>query len=448
MVLALTLGACYQQSQSYLEGPSVATGSDPYVFAQASEGHVADPVVIDTASPPDGYAYQAIAPYADALTLGEAVRRALRFSPTVHAAEVEIDARRAETLQAGLRPNPELSAAVDNVGEDGQESTLELTQVFELGGKRLKRTRAAELDVGVAGWDYEAARLRVASDTTQAFVDVLASQDRIAILNDLQAVAEKLTTAVSERVKAGKASPVEAQRAQIETARARSELSAERTLLSATKQRLANNWGAQNADFSVAQGQLATTNHIPSPQQISRHLDSNPDIARWATEMTRRRAVLALARATAVPDLTLGAGARRLEENEETGAVVSLSIPLPFYNRNQGNIAAARTRLSKGDRESLAAKTAVTGVFLEAYGRLVVAVEKLKGLEKEILPAAQEVYSATIEGYAAGKFDLLAVLDAQRTLFATRLEIVNARAEFHKAKVQIEALTGRGLYDL
>ena len=73
------------------------------------------------------------------------------------------------------------------------------------------------------------------------------------------------------------------------------------------------------------------------------------------------------------------------------------------------------------------------------------AAERLKGLEKEILPTAQEVYSATIEGYSAGKFDLIIVLDAQRTLFGTRLEIVNARAEFQKAKVQIEALIGRGL---
>jgi cobalt-zinc-cadmium efflux system outer membrane protein len=279
-------------------------------------------------------------------------------------------------------------------------------------------------------------------------VEVLASQDRIAILDDLQTVAEKLIGAVSERVKAGNASPVEAQRTQIEIARAKADLRAETTLLEANKRRLTNNWGAQSADFDKAQGQLATTNHLPSIQQVSLHLESNPELARWATEMTRRRAVLALARATAIPDLTLGAGARRVEENDETGAVLSLSVPLPLFNRNQGNVAAAQTRIFKGERESLAAKTEITGVLLEAYGRLVVATEKLKGLETEILPASQDVYSATIEGYTAGKFDLLNVLDAQRTLFATRLEIVNARAEFQKAKVQIEALIGRGLNGL
>jgi cobalt-zinc-cadmium efflux system outer membrane protein len=72
-------------------------------------------------------------------------------------------------------------------------------------------------------------------------------------------------------------------------------------------------------------------------------------------------------------------------------------------------------------------------------------VKKLRALETEILPSARELYQATSEGYSAGKFDLLEVLDAQRTLFSTRLEVVNARAEFQKAKVQIEALIGRGL---
>jgi outer membrane protein, heavy metal efflux system len=88
---------------------------------------------------------------------------------------------------------------------------------------------------------------------------------------------------------------------------------------------------------------------------------------------------------------------------------------------------------------------AVNGVFLEAYSRLAASSERLKALEKEILPSAQEVYDATSKGYSVGSFDLLNVLEAQRTVYATRLEIVNARAEFQRARVQIEALAGRGL---
>jgi cobalt-zinc-cadmium efflux system outer membrane protein len=444
MSLAILLSGCYTQPQAYRESPAVATGAEQPVLADASEPQVIAPPIRPAG---DAAPYQDSAPYADGLTLGEAVQRALRFSPAVQAAAIEIDARRAENLQAGLRPNPGLDGMVQNVGQNVQESTLELSQLFELGGKRLKRIRAAELDVGVAAWDYEAARLRVASNTAQAFVDVLASQDRIKVLSELQAVAAKFSDAVGERVHAGSVSPVELDRAQIEVTRAKTLLNEEKALLAVAKRRLVNYWGSENADFGSARGELVTTDHIPSPNQISVYLDSNPDIARWATEMTRREALLNLARATGVPDLKLGAGARRVEDPDETGAVVGLSIPLPLFNRNQGNITAAETRIFKGQRESLSAKIDLNGVFLEAYGRLAVASERLKALEKELLPVAQRVYDATNRGYLDGKFDLLNVLDAQRTLFSARLEIVNARAEFLKAKVQIEALIGRGLYE-
>jgi cobalt-zinc-cadmium efflux system outer membrane protein len=365
----------------------------------------------------------------------------------VQAAALEIDAKRGEALQAGLRPNPELDGWSWNVGEEPAEEALNVSQLFELGGKRLKRIRAAELDIGVTVWDYEAARLRVTNDTAQSFVDVLASQDRIKILSELQTVAEAFSDAVSGRVPTEGANLVDVQRARIEVTRAKAQLKEENAVLAVAKRRLANNWGSRTADFGSARGELKSTDHVPSAEQISSSLESNPDIARWAEEMVRREAVLDLERAKAIPDLTLGAGARRLEEADETGAVVSLSVPLPLFNRNQGDIAAAHARILKGRHESVAARVEVNAVFLEAYSRLVASSERLKALEKEILPSAQEVYDATSKGYLAGGFDLLNVLDAQRTVYATRLEIVNARAEFQKAKVQIEALTGRGLYE-
>ena len=445
MISVLSLGGCYGGPEAHAEGQALAAGNQP-IFAEAVE-----PLII---APPHALPVEGIPPhwetasYTEGVTLGEAVGRALRFSPAVQAAQIEIDARRAENMQAGLRPNPGLAGEVQNVGQDEQQATLELSQLIELGGKRLKRIRAAELEVGVAAWDYEAARLRVASNTAQAFVDVLACQSRIDVLTDLVAVSKKLAGAAAERVQAGGANPVEAKRAQIEIARAKGELSAENALVKVAKQRLANNWGSENADFGWAEGQLTSTNHLPSPGELSVHLDSNPDVARWATEMTRRKALVNLARANAVPDLTIGAGVSRLESGDETGAILNLSVPIPLRNRNQGNIAAAETRIFKGHRESLSAKIDVRAVFLEAYGRLVAAAEKLEALEKEVLPAAQEVYEATSTGYAEGKFALLNVLDAQRTLFATRLEIINVRADFQKAKVQIEALIGRGLYDV
>ncbi|HML92995.1 MAG TPA: TolC family protein [Methyloceanibacter sp.] len=445
VILTLSLTACYRQPAAYLEGP--ASVLDSGVRFPVSDSEVAAAAETDTAPYTDVTPNPGAAPYADGLTLREAVRRTLRFNPALEAAAIEVDAKRAESVQAGLRPNPVIEGDVQNVGQNVQESTLELSQVILLGGKRLKRIRAAELDVGVAGWDYEAVRLRVAINTAEVFVDVLASQSRIKILGELLSVAKQLKNAVSDRVDAGTVSPVELKRTDIEVIRAQALLDQERARVAILKRRLANNWGARSADFGYVQGDLATTNHLPSPNRLSAFLSSNPDVARWTTEMMRREAVLNLAKANRVPDLTVGAGARNLKDAGETGAVVGLSIPLPLFDRNQGNIAAAQTRLFKARRESMAARIDVNSQFLEAYGDLVVASQQLEALEKQVLPTAREVYADTNKGYLGGKFDLLSVLDAQQTLFSTRLEIVNARAEFHKAKVKIEALIGRGLYD-
>jgi cobalt-zinc-cadmium efflux system outer membrane protein len=437
------LSGCYAQPQAHLDGPTIPTREGRLLLAGASES----PVSLPAAQPLVLVSDEAPEPEGDALTLTGAVRRALRFSPAVHAVALEIDAKRGEALQAGLRPNPELGGWSWNVGEEPQEEALDVSQLFELGGKRLKRMRAAELDVGVAAWDYEAARLRVTSNTAQSFVDVLASQDRIKILAELQTVAETFSGTVSVRVQTVGANLVDVKRADIEVTRANAQLNEEKAVLAVAKRRLANNWGSRNADFSVAEGKLTSTDHIPSAEQISGYLDSNPDVARWSEEMVRREAVLDLEQAKAIPDLTLTAGARRVESSDDTGAVLQLSVPLPLFNRNQGDIAAAQSRILKGEHESAAARVEVNAIFLEAYSRLAASSERLKALEKEILPSTQEVYDATNRGYSAGGFDLLNVLEAQRTLYATRLEIVNARAEFQRAKVQIEALTGRGLAD-
>ena len=166
-----------------------------------------------------------------------------------------------------------------------------------------------------------------------------------------------------------------------------------------------------------------------------------------AEKMMQREAVLRLETSKRIPDLTVGAGARNVKDANETGSLVGLSIPLPVFDRNQGNIAAAQTRVFKARRETMAARIDVNSQLLETYGDLVVASQKLEALQKQVLPTAREVYADTNTGYLGGEFDLLSVLDSQRTLFATRLEIVNAQTDFQKAKVRIEVLIGRSLYD-
>src|SRR5919109_2751062 len=113
------------------------------------------------------------------LTLRQALALALLHNPALASAAWEVRAGEARTLQAGLLPNPEFSVEVENFagsgafrGMDAAETTIALSQVIELGGKRLRRARVAALQRDLAAWDYEATRIDVFTATTKAFVEV------------------------------------------------------------------------------------------------------------------------------------------------------------------------------------------------------------------------------------------------------------------------------------
>lgn len=156
-----------------------------------------------------------VAPYTETLNFREAVSLVLAFNPAVKAAYVEIEAKHGDAVQASFRLNPRLNFEVDNFGNTKgseaaaeAEATLGIFQTIELGDKRLKRLAAAE-----------------------AFVDVLAAQERLAILDDFVEVSEKTRSAVEARVRGGRASPIELDRAKVTVARARASVEAERAEL-------------------------------------------------------------------------------------------------------------------------------------------------------------------------------------------------------------------------
>lgn len=391
-------------------------------------------------------------PYADTLSFRDAVSRAILFSPAIKAAFIEIDARRGEEAQSAVRPNPQLGLEVENFagnkgfgGFQGAEETLSLAQTIELGDKRLKRLQAAQLDTSLAGWDHETLRVKVATDAAQAFVDVLIAQERVKVLGEFVSLAQKTRSSVEARVTGGKASPIELDRATVALARAEALQKGERARLTAAKRRLAALWGSTDTDFGSAVGRLGNGYATPSPEALMTLLENNPLLARWGDEINRRAAQLDLEHAKAIPDITVGAGVRTLQESDSTAMVASLSVPIPLFDRNQGNIAAAERRIAKAENEHAATRNELYATLVDALGELNVAATELKALEKDVLPGAQRAYDKTKIGFDEGKFDILSVLDVQRTVFESRLEVLTARANYEKARVRVEALVGRDL---
>lgn len=394
-------------------------------------------------------------PHAGTLTLRTSLERAIAYSPAVRAAAIEIDARQSLEYQAGRRPNPDLNLSLENFGGNAEKSgfqeteeTVAISQLIELGGKRVARLRAANLDTVAANWDFETARVIAATRTAQLFVDVLAAQERLKVLRKSVTLAERTKSAVVKRTRIGNLSTVEIDRAGVSVARAKAAVESERVRLGAASRHLATMWGSRHADFQSVAGRLDGPILVPPVDRVQAYLEQNPFVARWADEINRRHAMLDLEVSRSIPDVRLSGGWRRFEETGSSAMVGYVTVPLPVFDRNEGNIAAAERRIARAEQEARNARNSLDAQLVEALGALSVAEAQIRSLTREVLPAAESAAEKTQAGYSEGRFDLISTLDAQRTLIEVRLELVNAKAGFEKAKVQVEALIGRDLGSL
>jgi cobalt-zinc-cadmium efflux system outer membrane protein len=99
----------------------------------------------------------------------------------------------------------------------------------------------------------------------------------------------------------------------------------------------------------------------------------------------------------------------------------------------------------QAEQQRHATEVRVSTAFAEAYQTLATAYNEGMVLQATVLPAAQSAFEAATEGYRQGKFGFLDVLDAQRTLFETRGQYLDALATYHKAVADVEQLIGQEL---
>jgi len=446
--IALATGSAYASTQDPIAPPSPRPlGRDLPVY-----------------QPPPGESGEPQAPAFEnpvgAIALRDAVALALLHSPDLAAFAWETRAREARVLQAGKLPNPIVSVLLEDLGAsriDGPmgidassaavqpQTTIQLSQLVELGGKRAARRELAALDRDLAAWDYETARIDVFTQVTRAFFDVLAAQETVALTErTMQAVGE-VRQSVGARVAAGAVSPIEETRAEISLAAVRVESEQARSLLGAARGRLAATWGSSEATFLSALGDLGEVPSLPTRENLLARLADNPYLARWAAEISQRQAALAFERSKGVPDLEVIAGYRRFTDLGSNALVIGGSISLPIFDRNQGGIEEARTRLSKAHEQRRAAEARVAAALADAYGALTSAHTAVTSLQAAVLPGAQQTFEAINEGYRLGKFGYLDVLDAQRTFIGASGQYLRALADYHKAAVEVERLIGAPL---
>ncbi len=248
---------------------------------------------------------------------------------------------------------------------------------------------------------------------------------------------------MAQRVQAGRDSPVDELRASVTLSTGRIALQKNEKALPRRGHTLAAIWGGRTPAFEEVAGDFY---ELPLPLPIedsAAAIDENPDVARWESQERKQRAALSLAKAGAVPDVSVGGGIQRFEAGDDSALVVGLGVPIPLFDRNQGAIREATAELGKVRRQEEAERVRVLASLAEATGALAAAYEEATVLRDEVLPRAEQALADRAgRRYRQGKFDYLYVLDTQRTLLEIQAAYIDAVEAYHKASAEVRRLIG------
>ncbi|MCD0419459.1 TolC family protein [Rubrivivax sp. JA1024] len=386
---------------------------------------------------------------AQTLTMGNALQRALNASPRLTAAERDVGIARGQRIQSGALINPEISYEQDNSfgsgayrGTRSAESTLQISQMFELWGKRDARIAAGQAGLDAASIGRQAVRLEVLSETAIAFVTVLGLQRRIQILDEQIAAIDAITPLLQRRVEAGASSVAETGRAEVASALVKADRERTRSALATARRELAILMGDTAPKFAAVSGRLEAIGKPPAFQSVIAAIDANPQLVRWKAVYAQRNAELLLARLKPYPDVTVAAGWRRYNETGDNAVRLSVSVPIPLFDQNQGNILSAQESLAKTAAERQANRNTLIVIAGRAYDSLQGSLRELAILRDTAIPKARDAATAISEGYGQGRYSLLEVLDAQGSVAQARLREQEAQQNFHVAVATIEGLVG------
>ncbi len=387
----------------------------------------------------------AAAAAAEPLSLAKAIELALEGNPEVAAAKRQWEATEGQVLQGRSRPNPELAYSLEDTRSKTRTQSWQLNLPVELGGKRAARTKAAEKSREQAQAQLAELQATVRANVAAAYFDVLTAQERLVLARDSAALAKSSTDTVSKRVAAGKVSPVEESKARVAEAGVRVELaqaaSEQRNALS----RLFALLGRIDAPYTVLEGKAENLPSVPSLVDLQPLISSSPGVVLARIEVDRRKALTDLEQSKRVPDVTVSVGMQRSNETQRNVLLFGVSLPLPVFDRNQGNLLEALKLEDKARDELQAATVRLHSEVAQARERLSTITAEVQSLQQEVLPGAKSAYDAATIGFENGKFNFLEVLDAQRTYFTAKSQYLKALGEAHRAAADIDRLLGASM---
>jgi cobalt-zinc-cadmium efflux system outer membrane protein len=328
--------------------------------------------------------------------------------------------RRRAVALAGLqiarqRPNPTLNfSALRDTPHEG----LFFTQPLELGPKRKRRIEVARQEGALTDTEIAALARQVRRSTREAFYRALLARAETERLGGVLQLAERLKQIAQERFEAGDVAQLEVIQAALGVARARADyqVAQQRERVSLSQLNALLNEPASTA-WELAGSLADVPPETPLAELLRRATQSNPELQRLSQEQKVEQTRRELLKAERIPDLALELGTDFNSPGDfRVGPRSQLSLTLPLYARNQGQIAQSLASQQVLENEAAAAARAVEGRVEAGYFDLKAQQTQVELYRDQLLPVARQAEGLAEESYRAGKVGILAVVEAQRSV--------------------------------
>jgi cobalt-zinc-cadmium efflux system outer membrane protein len=372
---------------------------------------------------------------------------ALKYNPRLKEAAAEIDRERGRHLQASLYPNPQFTYEEEDLGTGGAPAgtiRVQLTQEIVTGGKRC-------LDIAVAGRRVDSAVLGLESQKFDVLTMIRRNYGEFLGWHYTVLVNDEVVRAL-ENGKAITRELVEKAKTRPPTDLLRLETLLEEARINRLRSRINRQAAWQQLAAAIGLPELPCPSRMRDlPGQaisgdadaiLHRVLSAHTDIQKAAVEVERCRLALERARAEVIPNVTVGGGYSNNFPEHESGAIISIQSRLPLWDRNQGNIAAARAELAQAQAVLQETVLRLYRRTADAGARYRGARQELQRLQDRVVPRVRESLKLVEQGYGAGstKFSFADVLLAQQTLNETELRIAQTRRELWRALADLQGL--------
>jgi outer membrane protein, heavy metal efflux system len=381
-------------------------------------------------------------PPATGLTFEDIYERAERDNLLIRAVRLRRAVAEAEIIIAGERPNPDFISAYTRT--EPRLNTF-LSQLVELGGKRGRRIDVARNELELTELELDAALRTLRHDVRAAYFNILLARNNVDLGQQALDQAKELADIAQARFEAGDIAQFEVLQANLAVSRATNDLARlenAELVARATLNQLLNR--PADAPLDLRDTLFGKLGPISAPDLIQRALIQNVELRTAEQQIGTEESRLRLARAQRVPDLTLQPGLEYFDSlyPGRPGFNMQVTVPLPIFNRQKGEIRKSSATLDQLRAERDAARQRISSEIGRAALSLESARQQVDFYETRLLPDAERVRQMAIESYRAGQTGILSVIDATRNARDVRQAYLQALFDYQSALADLEQAAG------